>query len=1121
MKKKLLWKTICRFSILITMLGFASNAMGLEALLVDENFQSWNNFTASASTPSTVVSKKTLIGDDFTYTLSGVSVSNTGKGNASAAIASDGYLKMHKNTEVAGATYDIIISALPSVTRMWFIEYATGGSRGFQVWKKTDTDADWVNIHNTAGAQNGSEIPIPLNATNVSIKFTNISAGNYAFLSDLKIWGDAGDAAIPPTIVSYSPDNNSYIPSSGAVTVTFSEAVTRSTGDITIGSITIPDGNISINGEVVTINYSGLNTDANYTMTIPAGAFKNAAGTATASATTISYKSPDTVKPTITKISYVDGATIPESGIITLVLSETINSGTVNATLGTKSVAATAVSGKNIATISYSSLTYGETLTLTIPKEALKDNYGNALAQDYIYTYTVEDDTKGNEIINFSNPVLTDYNTTGTKVVAMNGIDVTFDIDAVAATRNNGGYTSAVKCNAVTFAPINSVGKFQFYIQNGSGSDTKEFYVEKLVGETWQRVEAFIIPGNGGLACVSVNAKSSDPVTLKITGETTFWLYQMAVYDFKDNSPVDDGLPPYVVSSVPQGGDGNISINGTIKLTFNESVTLGTGAITLDGKTLTPTITGANVTIPYTNLKYATSYTLTVPAGAIKDKFNTDCDVYTLSFTTKAKPVVTPKLFDLVVGPDLADDYSDIQEAFNAVPENNTVPFRIFVKNGEYNYGYGRLILASNKGNVSLIGQSKDGVIIKGDNYVDRLGTGNPGTNNCAVIDILANDFYGENFTVINTAGIAQTERAVCIRTTNDRIAMNNVSLQGGQDILYTNTTTGRQYFKNSSFSGTVDYIFGGGDVLFDNCQQYTVKRNGTTDACVITAPSTLNTLQWGYVFLNNTINGDASQDGKYLLGRPWQNAPRSIWINTTMNILPTASGWGDMQVIPALFAEYNSLKANGTAVDLSQRKTEYNGSTSGPGTNTKTTLTEAEAAAYTPENIFGLWNAVALTEATAAPANLTLSANTLSWDAVDGATCYVILRGNNVIGFSATNSYSDPSVTAEATPYYVMAAAESGALSLLSEASSGSTGCKTITTANKAFLKSTLIKNQLELISVDEVAKIEIFDLSGKKVQSNSVSSANIAVSLTKGIYLVKGTAKTGETMIAKIVKE
>jgi hypothetical protein len=130
------------------------------------------------------------------------------------------------------------------------------------------------------------------------------------------------------------------------------------------------------------------------------------------------------------------------------------------------------------------------------------------------------------------------------------------------------------------------------------------------------------------------------------------WFYDVNVFAFANNSQVDDGQIPSVVSSTPTAEATDVAINGNIKLVFSENVKIGTGNITLDGKTLTAGVIGKNITLPYNNLKYGTNYTLNIAAGAFKDEFNNNCEAFQLSFTTKAKPAVTPKLFDFVVAAD-------------------------------------------------------------------------------------------------------------------------------------------------------------------------------------------------------------------------------------------------------------------------------------------------------------------------------------------------------------------------------------------------------------------------------------------------------------------------------------
>ena len=56
-------------------------------------------------------------------------------------------------------------------------------------------------------------------------------------------------------------------------------------------------------------------------------------------------------------------------------------------------------------------------------------------------------------------------------------------------------------------------------------------------------------------------------------------------------------------------------------LTFDEKIVAVDGAKgMLDGKTITPTVTGKSLIYPYTRLAYETEYTFSLPAGAVTDR---------------------------------------------------------------------------------------------------------------------------------------------------------------------------------------------------------------------------------------------------------------------------------------------------------------------------------------------------------------------------------------------------------------------------------------------------------------------------------------------------------------------
>ena len=114
------------------------------------------------------------------------------------------------------------------------------------------------------------------------------------------------------------------------------------------------------------------------------------------------------------------------------------------------------------------------------------------------------------------------------------------------------------------------------------------------------------------------------------------------------------------------------------------------------------------------------------------------------------------------------------------------------------------------------------------------------------------------------------------------------VKLQSTQDTYYSTTGNYRSYWEDGEIHGTVDFICGGGDILFNKCLLCLESRAGN----VITAPA--GTGSWGYVFRNCTIDGYAINSKSYRLGRAWSNSPRAVYINTTMKLLPTDLAWGD-----------------------------------------------------------------------------------------------------------------------------------------------------------------------------------------------------------------------------------
>lgn len=1093
--------------------GFAQE----EQVLLNENFQGWT--AASASTGETVIDKTTFYGDPVKYTLVNVAVMPAYLAKGDNGVTTVGALQTQK---VDPANSYVVLSGFPNVSRAVFKHSYTGGSRGCIISVKGDGDADWVvllNANTTAAAGQNSEFTV--NKTNVSFKFSGNLASQNAYLHDIIVYGTA--SKVVPVLKSSNYVNGDVIPVSGSIVLVYSQPVLRNTGNITLGNTVISDKNLVFKGDTVFVNYSGLSTDEAYRFFVPAGAFKGEDGTPVPAETAINLRTADTKAPLFSKISVADGSYVPVNGFISLVLSEPVIAGQAKITLGPKSLTA-AVSGSNsnLVYINYSGLDYDKDYTLQIPANAITDPSGNSFEGLSVNIHT-EIQAAGDTLLRFI-PDATSVPSTSSGAVKVNtkaGV-IEFGNVQSAGTRNAESYTYSFKTSYVLLPALNSVGELSIYCQSGGGTVPQEYLLEKMnIDSTWSVVETVIMGTNDRNMWRIASAQSTAPVTFRIkAGDAPLWVYEVSAYSFKKVEKPDDGKNPSVVSVLPENLNNTAPVNGSIKLIFSEDVYPGSGKVTLNGVVLTPSVIANSVTLPYNNLSFESTYNLVVQAGAFVDAQNNPSVVFNSAFTTKVKPVVEKKLFDFIVAKDGTGNGTTIQSAFNAAPAGSSVPYVIFVKEGIYDE---RPSLPDNKTNICLIGASKDDVIITGNK---RSGVEGFTTSTCQTMEIFADNFYCENMTIRNTAGV-NAGQAVALKVYADKAVFKNVRLLGYQDThLTSNNPSDRQYYLNCDIHGTVDFIFNDGSIFFDHCLIYIEDR---TTGNVICAPATSQQNAYGYVFSNCTIDGASSQDGVYSLGRPWQNKPRAVYINTKMNILPSAGAWTSMGAIPALFAEYGSVNASGNPVNVSARNTAFSytsGSSTVNGSSPKAVLSAEEAAAYTLENVTkgsDNWNARLKTETTAAASNLRISDGKLYWNHVDGARCYGVGINETTIINTIDNNVNINLAGSQTVE--VVAFNEYGAASIVAVVEINNGQIVTAVSENKMSLpelKSTIVYDKLEIANFDMISGIEVFDLSGRLMLSESASGGIVNMSAIKGgLYMLKMNLTTGKALNIKFIKK
>lgn len=291
--------------------------------------------------------------------------------------------------------------------------------------------------------------------------------------------------------------------------------------------------------------------------------------------------------------------------------------------------------------------------------------------------------------------------------------------------------------------------------------------------------------------------------------------------------------------------------------------------------------------------------------------------------------------YDFMVTKDGSGDFATVQEAIDAVPDFRKKQTVIFIKSGTYKE---KLVLPASKTNVLFIGEEVEKTILTNNDFAskkNRFGE-EMGTTGSTSFYIFGEGFRAENITFENSAG--PVGQAVAVRIDGDKTAFKNCRFLGFQDTLYPHGENSRQYYKNCYIEGTVDFIFGWSTAVFDSCTVF------CKDHGYVTAPSTSEDTNFGFVFLNCKITGNAPQNSFYL-GRPWRPYGKSVFINCYLgdHIKPEGwHNWNDQEKEKtAFFAEFRN---NGP------------GANSGERVKWAHQLTEKEREKYTPENILGDW---------------------------------------------------------------------------------------------------------------------------------------------------------------------
>ncbi|XP_021772834.1 putative pectinesterase/pectinesterase inhibitor 22 [Chenopodium quinoa] len=233
---------------------------------------------------------------------------------------------------------------------------------------------------------------------------------------------------------------------------------------------------------------------------------------------------------------------------------------------------------------------------------------------------------------------------------------------------------------------------------------------------------------------------------------------------------------------------------------------------------------------------------------------------------------------DAVVSTDGSGKYRSINEAIDDAPNHSNRRYVIYVKKGVYNEN---IDMKKKKTNIMMIGDGIGNTVISGNRNFMQGWT----TFRSATFAVSGKGFIAKDITFRNTAG-PKNNQAVALRVDSDQSAFYRCSMEGYQDTLYAHSL--RQFYRDCNIYGTIDFIFGNGAAVIQNCNIYS-RTPLPLQKVTITAQgrksphqSTGFSIQSSFIYANQPA----------YLGRPWKPFSRVVYLNTYLSAMIQPKGW-------------------------------------------------------------------------------------------------------------------------------------------------------------------------------------------------------------------------------------
>ncbi|KAL7194089.1 hypothetical protein ACSBR2_025683 [Camellia fascicularis] len=234
---------------------------------------------------------------------------------------------------------------------------------------------------------------------------------------------------------------------------------------------------------------------------------------------------------------------------------------------------------------------------------------------------------------------------------------------------------------------------------------------------------------------------------------------------------------------------------------------------------------------------------------------------------------------DVVVAADGSGNFSKVMDAISAAPEYSSRRYVVYVKKGVYNE---YVEISKKKWNLMMIGDGIDVTVISGNrSFIDGWTT-----YRSATFAVSGDGFLASDITFENRAG-PEKYQAVALRINADLAAVYRCAIRGYQDTLYAHSL--RQFYRECQITSTVDFIFGDGTVVFQNCrilatlglpdQKNTITAQGRKDP----SESTGFSIQFSNISAEPDLLASLNSTYTYLR-RPWKLYSRTVIMQSYMS---------------------------------------------------------------------------------------------------------------------------------------------------------------------------------------------------------------------------------------------